>query len=909
MKRIFTILATLAVSFLVQNTDAQSLENPADFTSSIQNPSFENHTTDGWINNGFQLQTNNSPADEGWAKDGNVYIEKWTATPATVADASISQVIRNLPNGNYELRATAHAVNQALPSRPTQGTIIFGGLYKKVINKGGEYTVQTVVANGTLEIGFQSQSTNANWIAADNFRLYYTGETSEGYRNYLNLITSSAKRMLLGNTLPHYNKKAFDNAFTLSKEAGNDIRKLKEAITALEQAVSVYQELAACSTTLHSALVIARQFARNSDYSGKEDFLKAILAAEEAYNATEPDIMTMQEAAVNLQKASDRYLAARPSEWFTIKNGAMWKDNRQKDVQAHGAGFVRVNDTWYMIGEDRSNSWNPDVNMYSSKDLVNWKFERKIIENGVTHTSLGNGRMIERPKLMYCRKTGKFVVWCHWESSNYGASEAGVFYCDSVNGAYKFHWAGRPLGVKSRDCNVFIDDDDTAYFISTIDENRHLGLFRLSDDYLSAVEYTELFKWQSREAPAIVKVNQVYYMLSSACSGWDPNRCKLSYSRSLTSGWSSLSNLGNPLAYDTQAANILTIKGSKATTYLYVGDRWQDPGLPESKTIIFPISFHENRCTFDYHQQFDINFVTGEWRETPDDGTRISKSQWKVIACSSEETNSEQGAARLAIDGNIRTKWHTRYSGTKAEAPHYITVDMGTVHEISGFCCIPRMDDSTNGLIREFTLTVSEDGENWTLATGGSWMPYGSEMYFQPIKARYFKLTSLKGDYASIAEIDMLTQCPVYTATPISPYYKLDTNEWNASRNIVATEGQSVTFGPSVSSGRGTWAIYGPSLHASGREHTLNNVAATVSGSYRMAFLDMYGCTSNTDYQLTVVPQTTSVRNTAKNNREINRIRYYTIGGAEISAPRYKGLYIKKTYFKDHTTEKQKIVL
>jgi len=225
--------------------------------------------------------------------------------------------------------------------------------------------------------------------------------------------------------------------------------------------------------------------------------------------------------------------ADNAGDWVTVKNGEMWRDTAGNEVQAHGAGFLKVGDTWYMIGEDRSDQWHPDVNMYSSKDLVNWKFERKIIENGVTHPDLGTERMIERPKLLYCPKTGKYVVWCHWESRDYSASEAGVFYCDSINGPYKFHWGGRPLGVKSRDCNVFVDDDGTAYFISTIEENQHIGLFRLSDDYLSAVECTELFKGLSREAPAVVKVDGTYYMLSSACTGWDPNHCTPSCSRAV----------------------------------------------------------------------------------------------------------------------------------------------------------------------------------------------------------------------------------------------------------------------------------------------------------------------------------------------------------------------------------------
>ena len=305
---------------------------------------------------------------------------------------------------------------------------------------------------------------------------------------------------------------------------------------------------------------------------------------------------------------------AKSSDWVTIKNGDLWYDTDGKVVQAHGAGFLKVKDTWYMIGEDRSKSWNPDVNMYSSKDLQHWKFEAKIIENGVTHPDLGKQRFIERPKLLYNKKTKKYVVWCHWEGRNYGASEAGVFYSDNITGPYKFHAGERPLGIKSRDCNVFVDDDGTAYFISTIEENQHLGFFRLADDYLSATECTQLFKRQSREAPAIVKVEGIYYMLSSACTGWDPNQCKLSYSKNMTSDWSPLENIGDRIAYDTQAASILTIQGKKQTSYLYVGDRWMDPDLPNSKTIIFPLVIKDGKCEIVPANQFEINFKTGEIR-------------------------------------------------------------------------------------------------------------------------------------------------------------------------------------------------------------------------------------------------------------------------------------------------------
>ena len=341
-------------------------------------------------------------------------------------------------------------------------------------------------------------------------------------------------------------------------------------------------------------------------------FLAACMAAACMTGTSVTDVVA--KTPVARQKTSVTK-SRKAGSWTTIRNGQVWKTAQGDTVQAHAPGFVRVGDRWYMAGEDRANSWRPDVNLYSSTDLQNWKFEKKIIENGVTSPELGKSRMIERAKLLHNEKTGKFVVWCHWEASNYGASEAACFVSDRVDGPYKMVWSGRPMGIKSRDCNVFVDNDGTAYFISTTNENQNLGLFRLSDDYQSVVSHTRLFPGERREAPVIVRVGQRYFMLSSACTGWDPNQCKLSYSDRLDGGWSPLENIGDDKAFRTQAAAILEVKGTRQTSYLYVGDRWMDPDLPSTKTIIFPITFSGTQCHFVYRDSFDINFKTGEWRD------------------------------------------------------------------------------------------------------------------------------------------------------------------------------------------------------------------------------------------------------------------------------------------------------
>lgn len=602
--------------------------------------------------------------------------------------------------------------------------------------------------------------------------------------------------------------------------------------------------------------------------------------------------------------------------WFTIKNGALWKDDRGKTVQAHGAGFLQIGDTWYMIGEDRETAkWNPDVNMYSSKDFTHWKFEGKIIKNGAhsfkypdgTTGTLGSNRMIERPKLLYCAKTGQYVIWCHWEAGNYGASEAAVFYSDQITGPYKLHWAGRPLNVKSRDCNVFQDDNGKAYFISTTNENRDLGLFELSDDYLSVVKHTPIFTGQGREAPAIVKVNGTYFMISSACTGWDPNQAKISYSKSLTSGWSSNQNIGNGISFDTQAASILTITGTEGTSYVYVGDRWMDPDLAESKTILFPISFSGNSCTFGYRSQFDLNLLTGKWNETNPSG-RIPKSGWKIRAFSSQETSGENGAAANAIDGNPATKWHTRYSGSVAAAPHYIEVDMGAEYKVSGFLGTPRTDNSTNGLIREFLFEVSRDGTTWETVSGGGWMPYHAEIYFTPATARYFRMTALSGTYASIAELDVLQNTPAYTAQNILPYYKIGTGGWQQSILINAlTPGSNLTFGPSISSATGTWAFNGPNNHkAATREYTLTGLTADDAGIYTSVFLNSYNQSSRKGYSISVKDYS-SLEETPYEEEVVER-KYYNIQGVKLQQPDANQVCIVKKIYRNGSVKMEKAI-
>lgn len=73
----------------------------------------------------------------------------------------------------------------------------------------------------------------------------------------------------------------------------------------------------------------------------------------------------------------------------------------------------------------------------------------------------------------------------------------------------------------SRDDNLFVDDDDKAYFVSAANHNADLIIYELTDDYLDVkTQVITLWRGGYREAPVIIKKDGVYFLFSSGCTGW-----------------------------------------------------------------------------------------------------------------------------------------------------------------------------------------------------------------------------------------------------------------------------------------------------------------------------------------------------------------------------------------------------
>ena len=266
--------------------------------------------------------------------------------------------------------------------------------------------------------------------------------------------------------------------------------------------------------------------------------------------------------------------AAALASGQTVNNGSQFVTTTGGQIDAHGGGVIKVGGYYYFLGENR----NPDysfraVSMYRSTDLKTWEFRNDVLKSS-SATEL-NGANIERPKIIYNATTGKYVLWAHWENGkDYGEARVAVATADTVDGNYTYLGSFRPLGYDSRDMTVYQDSDGTGYLISSSNVNYDLNIYKLSADYTKVDSLLTVIKGYHREAPALVKRNNVYFMITSGATGWNPNRAAYFTATNLAGPWTGPTYFGHDTTYNSQSTFILPVQGSSGTSYLYMGDRW-----------------------------------------------------------------------------------------------------------------------------------------------------------------------------------------------------------------------------------------------------------------------------------------------------------------------------------------------
>ncbi|MGB6150542.1 MAG: family 43 glycosylhydrolase [Pricia sp.] len=536
----------------------------------------------------------------------------------------------------------------------------------------------------------------------------------------------------------------------------------------------------------------------------------------------------------------------------SIRNGISWFDDNGDRIRANGASILQHNGTYYMTGMDFTDDFGGlfggDVKLYSSTDLVNWTFEGVIIEASANPELESGERFLVRPNLVYNESTDKFIIWSGYKNRSLTFGAIAVFSSDTVDGTYKFDKEIQPLGYDSNDSCMFVDDDGTAYYISNSKDDQSLNIYALTSDYMdiASTAPTILFPGQSKEAPVVFKKEGTYYLMNSRKTGWDPNQGQYASSTSMTEGWSGLRNFGNRLTYDTQPTTFFTVNGSATTSYFYVGDRWRDPDLRESKIIFLPIEASNGNLSLNYVPELTIDMQTGAWAPF-DDNEYVPQDDWSLVSVSSQE-NTTTFSAENVFDGNINTIWNTRYTSGNDAYPHEMVIDLGDTYDVSGFMCVPRQDASGNA-ISDFQLFLSEDGLEWDVPVAAGRMSYWSELYFTPKRARFMKLIGHKdingSRFASAAEFRLMTSSEYRPGRTINPYFNPDGKGWRAGDKVLVERGGSALIGVQTEFGGGQTAFYGSysyhgpdDYYAATRIINLQNVDEAKLGTYTVTYLD-----------------------------------------------------------------------
>ena len=347
-------------------------------------------------------------------------------------------------------------------------------------------------------------------------------------------------------------------------------------------------------------------------------------------------------AAMN-QQARDKFI-----------NNQAWPDSNGVHINAHGGGFLFHDGVYYWFGEHKiageaGNAAMVGIHCYSSKDLYNWRDEGIAMPVSEDPSSeIAKSCVIERPKVIYNAKTGKFVMWFHLErtGSDYKDGLTGLAVADKVAGPYTYVKSLRPNagiwpmnvadveklndpgaiwlkrgfkgGQMSRDMNLFLDDDGKAYHIDASEANHTLHIRELSDDFLSFTgRYTRVFPGKFNEAPAICKRDGRYWMLSSGCSGWNPNPARSAVADSMLGEWSELGNpceevnpknhLGPEKTFGGQSTYILPVNG-KPGAFIAIFDVWTPKNPIDGGYIWLPMEFDVGRFKVAWRDEWDLSF-------------------------------------------------------------------------------------------------------------------------------------------------------------------------------------------------------------------------------------------------------------------------------------------------------------
>ncbi|MCT3091782.1 glycosyl hydrolase family 43 [Lactococcus lactis] len=286
-------------------------------------------------------------------------------------------------------------------------------------------------------------------------------------------------------------------------------------------------------------------------------------------------------------------------------NGEIWKDTKGQDIQAHGGMIMEHQDIYYWYGENKAGANRLSsiggqmvdfigISCYHSSNLTDWYDDGLVLTPESLASLKEKVKIVERPKVIYNKKMQKFVLWFHYDHDDYSYAAAGVATSSSPTGPFELVKVFHPNRKDVRDMTLY-QENEKAYLIHSSDFNKTMVIAELTDDYLDVTGlYTKILVDQEREAPAIFRTKDYYFMITSGTTGWKPNEALVSRSTHLNIP---AKILGNPLTgkdYRKTFFGQSTYIFQKDNQFYLMLDHWKSTDLRHSGYSILPIVLSED---------------------------------------------------------------------------------------------------------------------------------------------------------------------------------------------------------------------------------------------------------------------------------------------------------------------------
>jgi hypothetical protein len=284
------------------------------------------------------------------------------------------------------------------------------------------------------------------------------------------------------------------------------------------------------------------------------------------------------------------------------------KDDKGNKLNAHGVGILLYNNFYYLYGEVKEgNTWlvpnqqwecyrvpAGGISCYKSSDLQHWTNMGMALTPtiGNLESDIDTSKVIERPKVIFNEKTGKFVMWIHLDKNDYSYAHVGVAVSDKPEGPFKLVNSFKPNGHDSRDMTIFKDVDGKAFLFNTSENNNTMHVNELTEDYLNVKpNFASILTNERRESPAVFKSKNQYFLITSLCTGWAPNKAMYAVATNPMGPWKNIANpcvgTDSEITFGAQISYVQALK--KTGKFLVFADTWNKSNLKNSSYILMPM--------------------------------------------------------------------------------------------------------------------------------------------------------------------------------------------------------------------------------------------------------------------------------------------------------------------------------